>query len=226
MSRTSEHSAKVQSYFDHRVADYDAFYDQPSAFWRWFNRTMRKAVYYRRDQTVTLAQKYGCRSVLDVGCGSGQNSVWFVRHGLERVLGLDISSEMVEESRGLAERAGVASRCEFRYGDFMSMDFSGKCDIACALGVFDYVLEPDPFLRRMAQHAEKVIYGSFPGWSLVRSPLRKLRYALRGCPTHFYRQAQVRALFESVGFGSVHVMPIPSGFLAWSVRDEVEDESA
>ena len=70
----------------------------------------------------------------------------------------------------------------------------------------------------MARFAERVIYGSFPGWTLVRSPLRKIRYALRGCPTKFYRQRDVVALFEAVGFGELEIKPVPSGRLAWAVR--------
>ena len=219
---TFDHTVKVRDYFDDRVAAYDAFYDQPSRFGRWFNRTFRKAVYLRRDQTAILAGRHHCRTLLDVGCGSGQNSVWFVRHGIERVWGLDISAEMVEESRALAGRAQVADRCEFQEGDFVSWPTGQRFDMVCALGVFDYVEHPEPFLRHMAQFADRVIYASFPGWTLVRSPLRKLRYALRRCPTHFYRHSEVRALFEGVGFGPMQLKPVPSGYLAWAVKGGVD----
>jgi len=218
---TSEHAAKVRDYFDHRVAAYDAFYEEPSRFGRWFNRTFRKAVYMRRDQTTALADRYGCRTLLDVGCGSGQNSVWFVRHGIERVFGLDVSAEMIEEAQALAERAGVTDRCEFQHGDFTSFPAGRHFDMACALGVMDYVEQPEPFLRHMAEFADRVVYASFPGWTLVRSPLRKVRYALRGCPTHFYRRREIEALFGAVGFGPVSIKPIPSGHLVWAVKNSL-----
>ena len=222
MPDTSNHTNKVRNFFDDRVGAYDAFYDDPSRFSRWFSRVFRKAVYLRRDQTAILAERYHCRTLLDVGCGSGQNSVWFVRHGIEHVFGLDISGEMIEMSRALAERAGVADRCEFKQEDFVALPEGQRFDMVCALGVFDYVENPEPFLRHMARFANRVVYTSFPGWTLVRSPLRKLRYTLRGCPIRFYRSGEIRALFEAVGFGVVHVKPVPSGYLAWAVKDGVE----
>lgn len=223
---TSEHTSKVRDFFDDRVAAYDGFYDEPTAFGRWFNRTFRKAVYMRRDQVMVLAARYGCQTLLDVGCGTGRNSVWFVRHGIKRVFGLDISAEMIEEAKLLAAQAGVADRCTFQHGDFLSLPQGQRFDMVCSLGVFDYVERPEPFLRRMAQSADRVIYASFPGWTMVRSPLRKVRYALRGCPTHFYRTRAVETLLQAVGFGHVHVKRVPSGCLGWAVRPEPEKLAA
>ena len=220
MPDRSEHTEKVHGFFDARVAAYDAFYDPPSRFNRWFNRVFRKAVFMRRDQTVVLARQYGCKTVLDVGCGSGQNSVWFVRNGIERVYAIDISADMVDQARDLAERAGVADRCEFHVADFMEMERGPRFDLVAALGVFDYVESPEKFLRHMSGFADRVIYGSFPGWTLVRSPLRKVRYSLRGCPTHFYRQPELTALFESVGFGEMGQRAVPSGRLAWAAKSQ------
>ena len=46
------------------------------------------------------------RRVLDVGCGSGETTVWFALQGAI-VDAVDISPRMVEVSRGLAVRSGV-----------------------------------------------------------------------------------------------------------------------
>ena len=220
---SSKHTARVQTYFDERVADYDAFYDPPSALARHFNRVFRKAVFLRRDHTIELARRFNCRTVLDVGCGSGRNSVWFARNGIEHVSGIDISREMIEEADLLARQAGVESRCEFRHLDFMSMPKGSRFDMVVALGGFDYVAQAEEFLRHMSQFADRVIYASFPGWTLVRSPLRKVRYALRGCPTHFYRRPELNRLFDAVGFGPAGFKPVPSGCLAWAARSGLTD---
>ncbi len=216
---TSKHTVLVRDYFDGRVADYDAFYDPPSAWLRLFNRVFRKAVYLRRNQALAVSLQHGCRTMLDVGCGSGQNSVYFVRKGIEQVFGLDISAEMIRLAESLAGQAGVADRCTFQHVDFMKMPAGPKYDSVVACGVFDYVEQPDEFLAHMARFANRVIYGSFPGWTLVRTPLRKIRYALRGCPTRFYRRADLIELFRGVGFGRTEILPVPSGHLVWAVRD-------
>lgn len=218
MSQDSKHTAQVRDYFDDRVVDYDAFYDPPSAFARWFNRHFRKDVYRRRDQALAVACAQGCRTMLDVGCGSGQNSVYFVRHGVERVFGVDISAEMVKLAQRLAQEAGVAAQCEFRHLDFLQMPAGPQFDIVVACGVFDYVEHADEFLAHMAKFARRAVYGSFPGWTLVRSPLRKIRYALRGCPTHFYRRSELVDLFSRVGFGRTEILRVGSGHLVWAVK--------
>ena len=216
--KTSEHTQKVQRYFEARVDDYDAFYDSPSAFWRGFNRVFRKAVVLRRDEVAALAQRFGCTSLLDVGCGSGRNTIWWARHGLERLHGVDVSDQMIQEARGLADRADVGDRCTFELADFMAWTTDQTYEMVVACGVFDYVVDPEAFLRRMATVGTRVIYGSFPGWTLVRTPLRKVRYMLRGCPTRFYRRAQIEAIFNQVGFGRLEIKRVPSGHLAWAAR--------
>jgi cyclopropane fatty-acyl-phospholipid synthase-like methyltransferase len=219
VTQGSKHSAQVREYFDDRVVDYDAFYDPPSAWARWFNHRFRKDVYLRRDQALAVARAQGCRTMLDVGCGSGQNSVYFVRHGLERVVGIDISAEMIKLARHLAEAAGVAAQCDFQHLDFLEMPVGPRFGIVVACGVFDYVENADRFLAHMAKFAGRVVYGSFPGWTLIRSPLRKIRYALRGCPTHFYRRRELKELFNGVGFGRLEILRNASGHLAWAVRE-------
>ncbi len=102
----------------------------------------------------------------------------------------------------------------------MEMPTGPKYDMAVACGVFDYVERADEFLRHMAAFADRVVYGSFPGWTILRSPLRKLRYALRGCPLHFYRRRELTDLFGSIGFGHVEILKVPSGHLAWAVREQ------
>jgi 2-polyprenyl-3-methyl-5-hydroxy-6-metoxy-1,4-benzoquinol methylase len=157
--------------------------------------------------------------LLDVGCGGGRNTIWWATQGVERLVGVDIAAEMIESARQAAEQVKVGDRCTFETVDFMKTELSATYDIVAACGVFDYVENAVPFLARMGQFANKVIYGSFPGWTLLRTPIRKIRYSLRGCPTHFYRRRELQEIFDAVGFGRTVIKPVPSGFLAWSVRD-------
>jgi 2-polyprenyl-3-methyl-5-hydroxy-6-metoxy-1,4-benzoquinol methylase len=215
----SKHDEQVRVFFDTWVSSYDAFYDAHSALGRWFNRVFRKAVYLRRDGVSFLAREYGCKSILDVGCGSGRNTVLWAQQGIEQLLGIDVSAEMIHLATEVAQHAGVADRCQFQHLDFMAAQPSQKYDMVVACGVFDYVMDATAFLQRMASCAQRVIYGSFPGWTLVRSPLRKIRYALRGCPLHFYGRRDLQKLFDAVGFGRCVIQRVPSGHLAWAVRE-------
>lgn len=219
---STKHTQQVTEFFDTNVAAYDAFYEPPSAVARWFNRTFRKDVYRRRDIVIELVRRYDCHTLLDVGCGSGRNSIWWLRNGVDFVHGVDISVEMIDEARRLATEAGVADRCKFEVLDFAEWPGEAKFDLVAACGVFDYVEKPMPFLARMARHANRVIYGSFPGWTLLRSPLRKIRYKLQGCPTHFYREREIRSLFDEVGFGPLDFRKVDSGRLVWAAKKNAE----
>jgi transcriptional regulator GlxA family with amidase domain len=57
----------------------DAFYEQPSASERAFNRIFRKAVHVRRAQILDLARMHRCRSVLGLRKRA--------QHGLARASG-------------------------------------------------------------------------------------------------------------------------------------------
>ena len=217
-NETFQHDTQVRDYFEARTAEYDAFYEPSSRIERSFNRVFRKAVYLRRDEVITIANRFGCRSVLDVGCGSGRNMIYWAHNGLERLHGVDVSPEMVMIAKSISERAGVADRCTFDVADFTQWGSDNQYDMVVACGVFDYVVDAESFLAHMARMAKHVIYGSFPGWTLVRSPLRKLRYALRGCPTHFYRRKELDRIFTRVGFGPLEVKQNSAGHLAWSYR--------
>src|SRR5689334_10428545 len=54
----------------------------------------------------------GC-SVLDFGCGDGEEAVAMAAHGAKRVVGLDIQETLLAMAEANARRAGVSERCAF-----------------------------------------------------------------------------------------------------------------
>src|SRR2546421_4941598 len=54
--------------------------------------------YYERPAVLSLLPPIQGKRVLDIGCGPGLYAAWFVEHGAQ-VVGLDISSQMVERAR-------------------------------------------------------------------------------------------------------------------------------
>ena len=191
---------KVSGFFQRRAQIWDAVYETDSPFWRWFNRVFRKGVFLRAELALRTVADNDCRSVLDVGCGSGRISCLLAEHGVRRVVGLDVAPDMVRLAEALARSRNIAGACEFVVGDFMAMDLAEPCDAAIALGVLEYVPDPVGFLNRLRQSARKVIFFSIPSPTLVRSPLRKIRYALRGCPVHFYGRRRIEAMMRQAGF--------------------------
>jgi len=68
------------------------------------------------------------------------------------------------------------------------------------IGLFDYVAEPLPFLRKMCQVTRRKVVATFPLKWTWRAPVRKVRLALRGCPVYFFTKPQVERLMADAGF--------------------------
>lgn len=69
---------------------------------------------------------------LDLGCGTGTNSIYLAQHGLI-VVGVDFSSKAITTARDKARRAGVA--VDFHSADVTRLDSLGKSE------PFDFVLD-------------------------------------------------------------------------------------
>lgn len=214
----------VETYFQQRAEQFHALYGEERAWQRWVNRWLRAALYERAAIAVREVAEAPGQSVLDVGCGSGRNSVLFIQAGAGRVLGIDFAENMIKLARDFSDEHGTAAQTEFVCADFMCYTAPERFEHAVALGVFDYVNEPVLLLKKMAALATKKLIASFPGRSLVRAPLRKIRYALRGCPVYFYSERDVRRVFTEAGMPQVRILPCgSSGFMGIAQLGEARD---
>jgi 2-polyprenyl-3-methyl-5-hydroxy-6-metoxy-1,4-benzoquinol methylase len=206
------HDETVRRRFERDAESFDAIYRvERSWFARRFNRIFRKAIFERYEITFAEAGDVTDKTVLDVGCGSGVYSADFARRGARRVVGVDFSANMLALAAQEAAAQEVADRCEFRREDFMTSASDESFDISVGMGVFDYLPEPVPFLRKMALQTNAKVIASFPGHSVVRERLRTLRYRLSGKGrVFFYRQADVARIAAEAGLREVRIIPILS----------------
>ncbi|MBW1776941.1 MAG: class I SAM-dependent methyltransferase [Deltaproteobacteria bacterium] len=61
-------------------------------------------------------------SALDIGCGTGDNSIWLAQNGFQ-VIGTDTSEIAIQKAKEKASRAGV--KCDFRIVDFLENPVKG-----------------------------------------------------------------------------------------------------
>jgi cyclopropane fatty-acyl-phospholipid synthase-like methyltransferase len=112
---------------------------------------------------------------------------------------------MLELAREYTRAKNVADRCEFIQADFLEYPFQETFDAVVALGVFDYVADPVTVLKKMNDLANEKVMASFPGVSPIRAPLRKVRYALRGCPVYFYTGKKLRQICHEAGLQNFRI---------------------
>ena len=210
----------VRSYFERTADNFDALYSDHHT-WRYrFNRVFRKGLFERIERTKECFEGLENFTVLDVGCGPGRNSALFAELGARRVVGIDFSTPMLELAREYARMAGVVEQCEFIQADFLDYPFRETFDVVVALGVFDYVADPVRVLTRMTELSNDKVVASFPGVSPIRAPLRKLRYALRGCPVYFYTGTRLRHICHEAGLAKFRLDKLASsGYMLVGEKD-------
>src|SRR5438128_11430087 len=97
----------VLRYFDATATSFDSIYSSP----RLIDRILRRDMYARFRRTVEECYPLVGKSVLDVGCGSGQYAIALAERGAREVVGLDFAQSMLDIAAEKARRARVSDRC-------------------------------------------------------------------------------------------------------------------
>ncbi len=206
-------TSEVKTYFTDRARLFDSHYEGETAFERRFNSVFRKPMFDRFVYTIEGIGKAAGKRVLDIGCGSGRYCVEIAKAGAH-VTGIELSTEMLKMAEERVKAVGVADKVKLIEADFVAWADQQKgraFDVAFAMGVLDYVEDAPAFIQRMGKVA-KTVMASFPKPTLVRMPLRKLRYGLRNCPVHFYREIDIRQMFEKAGLTKLDIRPMGPGY--------------
>lgn len=89
---------------------------------------------------------------LDLGCGTGTNSIYLAQHGFQ-VVGVDFAPKAIAVARAQARRAGVDVK--FHIADVTQIDFlDGKFDLVLDIGCFHGI--PHPSRSRYVQHVARL----------------------------------------------------------------------
>jgi SAM-dependent methyltransferase len=207
---TSER-ARVRAHFRARARSFDRLYDEEHAL----QRLLRPGLLRRRELAVSVVRSYEAPRVLDVACGSGRVAEFVLDAGASAYVGVDFSEPMLALARERLERFG--DKVSLVQGDFLEAPLDGPFDVVLALGLFDYLGEPEPFVRRMHALCSGSLVASFPRWTWVKGPIRKLRYeVLADCPIFDYTERELRFLFGAAGFTTVEI--IASGRSGYLLR--------
>jgi SAM-dependent methyltransferase len=215
MSDSATAPQRVRSRFRAKARQFDDLYEDE----RLAVRLLRPGLFRRRQLAVETVSSLSAPSVLDVGCGSGRIGEFVLEAGASRYLGVDFSEPMIDLARQRLDR--FSDRTELIVADFLEAELEGPFDVVLAVGLFDYLPEPHRFARRMFELCAPggCVVGSFPTWSWLKGPARKVRYEWIGdCPIFNYTRRELELMFGAAGFGRVEVLsPGRSGYLlrAW-----------
>jgi ubiquinone/menaquinone biosynthesis C-methylase UbiE len=195
-----------EDYWNKQASDFHRIYShEKSGVSNLLDRVFRKDMFERFIFTIQHSAPYEGRSYLDVGCGSGIYSVELAKKGANRVVGIDIAEHMLQLCRDLALKEGVGSRCTFAHSDLLNYVPENRFDVCIGIGLFDYIHDPLPVLKKMREVASDKVIVAFPRFWTWRAPIRKARLSLRGCDVYFYTRKRVESLMKEAGFAKSSV---------------------
>lgn len=202
----------VAEFFDTYSTDFNALYGSPkNAINGLLNRLFRKSMRLRFEYSIRGCEPIKGKSVVDIGCGPGHYSVRLAKNGAASTLGLDFAPGMIEIAKENAARSGVANRCEFVSGDFLSYSFDRKFDYAIVMGFMDYIEEPLKVIDKVLSVTKEKAFFSFPADGGVLAWQRRQRYRNR-CKLFLYSAEELTELFAQRQRGNFEIQRISRDF--------------
>lgn len=83
------------------------------------------------------------KTIVDFGCEAGIEALDMLRHGVKRVIGIDINPHALEYANNKAAEAGLQDRCYF------GTRTEEKADVVVSLDAFEHFADPLAMLRVM-----------------------------------------------------------------------------
>jgi SAM-dependent methyltransferase len=180
-----------------------------------------------RLRELGVAPKRG--TAVDFGCGPGRLSAGLAAAGFERVIGLDISTSMLDTARRLTGGAPNADRCDFRLNDGVTLDSvpDGSVDLVYTCRVLQHMPPAlaHGYIRefhRVAAPGALVVFQlpAEPAPGVVGALLRRLPTGLlnrlrRGMQMHGTPPTEVTALVAAAGGRTVSIEADTSAGPRW-----------
>jgi 2-polyprenyl-3-methyl-5-hydroxy-6-metoxy-1,4-benzoquinol methylase len=202
---------RVRNRFRDKAEQFDDLYEDE----RPLVKLLRPGLFRRRELAAATVASFRAPRVLDVGCGSGRIAEFVLEAGAASYVGVDFSEPMISLAQQRLARYG--DRVELSVADFLEAGLDGPFDVVLALGLFDYLPNASEFSDKMAALCAPggCMVGSFPTWSLLKGPVRKVRYEWIGdCPIFNYTRDGLERMLRGSGFDRVEIQsPGRSGFL-------------
>lgn len=179
-----------------------------SPFANKLDQIFRKDMYERYTFTIEHCEPVKDRKFLDVGCGNGMYSLELARRGAAKVVGIDIAEVMIDLCRKSSQEKNLDDRCTFIQTDLLDYKPETTFDVSFGIGLFDYISDPLPVLKRMREVSTDRAIMAFPRLWTWRAPVRKVRLARKGCEVFFYSKARIEELLREAGFKSQEIVKV------------------
>jgi len=156
---------------------------------------LRGSMLKRYEYTIENIKKSKSKSILDIGCGPGDYSLALRGEGINEILALDFSKNMLELAKKTEKEQFGKNIIDWRFEDYLDLKIKNKFDASIAVGVLDYIENPELFKNKIISETGKISIISFPKKMHFLSLQRKIRYKNK-CYLRFYTMNDLGLLFN------------------------------
>lgn len=187
---------------------------------------------FKRWSVLIPESEWAGKSFLDVGCGTGRNSIWPIKYGAKKGVAIDVD----DGSLGSAlENLKDFKNLEVKKISAYDIPYQEEFDIVFSIGVVHHLEFPEEALLKMKQATKsggKVliwVYGYENSEWVVKylNPLRKFLFSKMPIKiTHFLSIFPTLAIYLLVrmGLGKIEYFKLIRKFSFWHLRSIVFDQ--
>ena len=187
----------VLKHYESLSRDYDHRFDNP------------RINYMRSVEKIVLLNSLKMGLILDIGCGTGEQSVFLAEKGY-RVLGVDISKEMIKIAKGRIKDAKFKDNLSFVIASAEFLPFRDKSfeGIISIFGIFNHIPKVDHAFQetsRVLKTGGQAIFTVVNRWNLtwwvnafikckgswIISSLRSKEYVVNGLWTYYFSRGDL-----------------------------------
>ncbi|MFC1514714.1 class I SAM-dependent methyltransferase [Candidatus Omnitrophota bacterium] len=191
---------KTAEYWNKEAQAFDSLYsEKKTRVAQAFDKFFRRGMYERFQRTLENSYPIEGRAFLDVGCGSGRYCLELARRGAKRIVGIDVSEEMLQMAYQACKSQDLLQKCEFIETDVSQFMPDESFNVSIAMGLFDYVKEPLPVLKNIKAVTTDYMLIAFPRRWSWRTLLRKIYLGIKKCDVYFYSKEKIAELMRGLG---------------------------
>lgn len=189
--------ASTEEHWEQTAQELSTFYKKErSVLRRAVEKIFNKGQAERIELTLRNCKNVRGKKILDIGFGLGQASGELIKREAE-VIGISSAPNKSTFAMSKHEIEGIyVVICDPFFNHVFDEDF----DISIALGLFDYVQNPLPYLKKMKLLTREKCIMSFSSKFAFQVPIRILWPRSRKCPVYFYTKKEIKRLLSPIFF--------------------------
>jgi ubiquinone/menaquinone biosynthesis C-methylase UbiE len=215
--------ASILKFYEDLATDYDSRFNNP------------RFDYMRSVEKMALLESLQPGRILDIGCGTGEQSLFLAKRGYQ-VVGVDISREMLVKVNKSAQEGNLKDITSFVIASAEALPFRDKSfeGLISIFGVFNHI----PRVEHAFEETHRVLKSGGSAiftvnrWNLtwwikalltlkvswLLSSLRSKEYTVNGLWTYYFSANELKKLLGSIGY-RVRIASLLLFIYPFSARD-------